>query len=106
MDDFPATQVLESTQVLDATQVLGGDDVEESGPVVVGRLEMGMNKYQVVLGDNRIGRNPKCGVYISNPSLSGTHAVIEAERDGATIHDVRSTNGTKKGGVRLKPNIR
>ena len=106
MDDFPATQMLECTQVLDATQIIGGEDDGESCPVVVGRLEIGLNKYQVVVGDNRIGRDPKCEIYISNPSLSRTHAVIEAERDGATVHDVKSSNGTKKGGVRLKPNVR
>ena len=106
MDDFPATQMLECTQVLDATQILGGDDGEAAGPLVVGSLEVGMAKYQVVVGDNRIGRDPRCEVFISNPSLSRTHAVIEADRDGCTVHDVKSSNGTKKGGVRLRANVR
>ena len=92
--------------MLDATQILGGDDVEDSGPVVVGRLEVGLTKYQVVVGDNRIGRDPRCEVFISNPSLSRTHAVIEADRDGCTLHDVKSSNGTRKGGAKLRPNIR
>ena len=32
--------------------------------------------------------------------------VIEADEDGATIHDRHSANGTKMKGKRLKPNIR
>jgi hypothetical protein len=63
-DDCPATQVLESKQIL------GGDDVEDSGPVVLGKLEVRLTKYQVLVVDNRIGRDPRCEVFISNPSLS------------------------------------
>ena len=106
MDDFSATQMLESTQVLEATQILGGEGGEDGGVVVVGRLEVGVNKYQIVQGDNTVGRDPKCSVYISNPSLSRVHAVIEADRMGCTVHDSKSSNGTKKGGIRLKPHIR
>ena len=71
-----------------------GAEGEEAGSVVVGRLDVGIAKYQVVVGDNMIGRDPRCEVFISNPSLSRTHAVIEADRDGCTVHDVRSSNGT------------
>ena len=39
----------------------------------------------------------------SNPSLSQTHAVIEAERQGCTAHNVKSTT---KGGVSQKPHTR
>ena len=106
MDEFPATQMLESTQVLEATQILGGDEGEDAGVVVVGRLEVGVTKHQIVLGDNTVGRDPKCSVYISNPSLSREHAVLEADRMGCTVHDAKSSNGTKKGGIRLKPHIR
>ena len=99
MDDYPATQMLESTQLLDATQLLG-DDVAGTGPAVVVRLE-----NRIVVWDNKKGMDPKCEVFISNPSLSGSHAVVEADRDGCTVHDVKSSNGTKKGGVRLRPNV-
>ena len=32
--------------------------------------------------------------------------VIEADEDGATIHDTQSANGTKMKGKKLKPNVR
>jgi hypothetical protein len=35
--------------------------------VVLDRLLVGLTKYQVVVGDNRIGREPRCEVFISNP---------------------------------------
>ena len=38
--------------------------------------------------------------------MSNCHVVIEADEDGATIHDRHSANGTKYKGKRLKPNIR
>ena len=75
-------------------------------PKVVGRLEVGMTKYQIVTGENKIGRDPTCEIYISNSSLCRTHAVVEADRDGCTLHDVESINGTKKGVVRLRPYVR
>ena len=69
--------------------------------LVVVRLE-----NRIVVWDNKKGMDPKCEVFISNPSLSGSHAVVEANRDGCTVHDVHSSNVTKKGGVRLTPNVR
>ena len=38
--------------------------------------------------------------------MSRVHAVIEADHDGVTIHDNKSSNGTKKGSLTLKPHIR
>ena len=81
--------MLESTQLLDGTQLLG-DDGAGAGPAVV---DVGMAKYQIVVGDNKIGRDSKCEVFITNLSLSRSHAVVEANRDGYTVHDVRSSNG-------------
>ena len=104
MEEFPATQMLEHTQLLEATQIIS-DQLDDS-PIIVGRIEVGSEKFHIKLGDNRIGRDPKSEIYISNPSLSRNHAVIEAGRDGCFIHDVKSSNGTRKGGVKLKPIIR
>ena len=84
--------MLESTQLLDGTQLLG-DDGAGAGPAVVGRLDVGMAKYRIVVGDNKIGRDSKCEVFITNLSLSRHHAVVEANRDGYIVHDVRSSNG-------------
>ena len=96
MNFYPATQMLDATQLL-------GDDVAGAGTAVVVRLELGMAKSRIVVGDSKMGRDPKCEVFISIPSLSRTHAVVEADRDGCIVNDVKSSNGTKKGGVRLRP---
>ena len=58
-----------------------------------------MAKYQ-------IERYLKCKVFITIPSLSRTHTVVVADGDGCTVHDVKSSYVTKKGGVRLRPNVR
>ena len=101
IDYLPATQMLESTQVL-------GRDEEDagSGSVHYGFLDVGGTKHALVEGDNRIGRDPVCQIRISNPSLSRIHAVIEADQDGVTVHDNKSSNGSKKKGMVLKPHVR
>jgi len=96
MDNYPATQMLD--QLLDATQLLG-DDGAGAVPAVVSRLEVGMAKYQIVVGDNKIGRDS-----LSVRSLSATPALVGPRQ--CSVHDVRSSNGTKKGWVRLRPNVR
>ena len=100
-DFLPATQMMESTQVL------GGDsDVTDPGDVKFGVLEIGEDHYDITGGETKIGRDPLCKIWIKNPSLSRVHAVIEADQDGVTIHDNKSSNGTKKGGMSLKPHVR
>ena len=44
--------------------------------------------------------------FLHQRTVSNCHVVIEADEDGATIHDRHSANGTKMKGKRLKPNIR
>ena len=100
-DFLPATQMLESTQVL------GGDnDVTDPADVKFGVLEIGEDHYDITGGETKIGRDPLCKIWIKNPSLSRVHAVIEADQDGVTIHDNKSSNGTKKGGMNMKPQVR
>ena len=100
-DFLPATQMLESTQVL------GGDnDDADPGDVKFGVLEIGEDQYDICGGETKIGRDPLCKIWVKNPSLSRVHAVIEADQDGVTIHDNKSSNGTKKGGMNMKPQVR
>ena len=100
-DFLPATQMLESTQVL------GGDnDITDPADVKFGVLEIGEDHYDITGGETKIGRDPLCKIWIKNPSLSRVHAVIEADQEGVTIHDNKSSNGTKKGGMNMKPQVR
>ena len=44
--------------------------------------------------------------FLHQRAVSNCHVVIEADEDGATIHDTQSANGTKMKGKKLKPNVR
>jgi ABC-type multidrug transport system ATPase subunit/pSer/pThr/pTyr-binding forkhead associated (FHA) protein len=50
-----------------------------------------------------IGRNRASMIYVPSRIVSGDHAKIELTRQGHTITDVGSTNGTFVNGHRLKP---
>ena len=94
-----ATQVIQSSQ-----QVEGGDEV--GCVVVVGRLVVGGVLHTVGRGQTTVGRNPESDIVLQHNTVSNSHAVIEAEIGGVSIHDVGSSNGTKKDGIKLKPFVR
>jgi len=50
-------------------------------------------------GDNIIGRDPSCGVYIDDPDVSRRHALIRIDsgRKSVLLEDLESTNGTLLG---------
>jgi pSer/pThr/pTyr-binding forkhead associated (FHA) protein len=51
------------------------------------------------------GRSDKVAdIVIPDDSISKRHCLFEAKRDGVTITDCGSTNGTSVGGVELQPN--
>jgi pSer/pThr/pTyr-binding forkhead associated (FHA) protein len=47
-------------------------------------------------GDNLIGRNPECGIWVDAAGVSRRHARLrlDAESGDAAIEDLGSTNGT------------
>lgn len=45
-------------------------------------------------GDNVIGRDPSCSVWLDQPGVSRRHARVTVTDDAATIEDLGSTNGT------------
>lgn len=45
-------------------------------------------------GENVIGRDPSCGVWLDQPGVSRRHARIVVSDDGAAIEDLGSKNGT------------
>ncbi|XP_076809652.1 uncharacterized protein LOC143452530 isoform X1 [Clavelina lepadiformis] len=65
------------------------------------------SEHPIYEGDNTIGRHENCDIAIcSGMALSKKHACIEAEDDAAYIYDCGSSNKTRLGKMRLKPNIR
>jgi len=99
-----ATQKLEATQVLDFSSAL--DDEEAQEGIIVGRLVVEGVTHLVRCGVTKLGRDPTADIHVAQRTVSNCHVVIEADEDGATIHDRHSANGTKYKGKRLKPNIR
>jgi DNA-binding winged helix-turn-helix (wHTH) protein len=55
-------------------------------------------------GDNIIGRDPSCGVWIDDPDVSRRHACIHIDDVDRTavLRDLNSTNGTQLGRNRVK----
>jgi pSer/pThr/pTyr-binding forkhead associated (FHA) protein len=45
-------------------------------------------------GENVIGRDPSCGVWLDQPGVSRRHARVVVTDDAAEIEDLGSTNGT------------
>jgi DNA-binding winged helix-turn-helix (wHTH) protein len=45
-------------------------------------------------GENVIGRDPACGVWLDQPGVSRRHARVVVSDDAAEIEDLGSTNGT------------
>lgn len=75
------------------------DDIVE-GPVL-GQLEGDLGTFDLKEGANSIGRRPGNDVVISDPYVSGFHAVLTVSRDGAVLVDSGSSNGTFTGDRRL-----
>lgn len=50
--------------------------------------------HELKEGKSLIGRHPDCSIEIANPTVSGRHAVIEAEGGEFVLRDVGSSNGT------------
>jgi len=51
----------------------------------------------------RIGRAAGCAVQLPDPKVSSEHAELQVEDGRAFLMDLRSTNGTLRGGERLTP---
>jgi len=53
-------------------------------------------RFMLTAGDNIIGRNPECGVWIDASGVSRRHARVRLDADGgaAAIEDLESMNGT------------
>lgn len=55
-----------------------------------------------VSGVMRVGRSPDCDLFIVDPSVSRSHALLEAREGGLIVRDNDSTNGTFVNGERVQ----
>jgi DNA-binding winged helix-turn-helix (wHTH) protein len=58
--------------------------------------------YALVAGDNLVGRDPRCEVWVDASGVSRRHALIDVEAGVATITDLESSNGTFVAGQRVQ----
>lgn len=67
------------------------------------RMVKGVPAYGVytIEGKARIGRNEESEIFLVDPSVSRTHAVIEVDGAEPIVHDLGSTNGTFINGERV-----
>jgi len=66
-------------------------------------LKIGKGEPQVFdlkLGLNRVGRNPKSDLFLDHATISTHHANIILSADSVVLEDCHSTNGTFVNGVR------
>jgi ABC-type multidrug transport system ATPase subunit len=52
-------------------------------------------------GQVSIGRAPDCDIFLSHPSISRLHAILERTPNGLRLHDINSVNGTFVAGQRI-----
>ncbi|KAF2364349.1 Forkhead-associated (FHA) domain [Trinorchestia longiramus] len=99
---------MDETQLLLCTQALGDCDDSDKETFVNGWLEVAGLKYDLLLGQNTIGRNPDtCQVLLQNSAgVSKEHAVLEVEEGCSTLMDLASRNKTRMGKLVLRPHIR
>ena len=57
--------------------------------------------FPVAQGDNVIGRDPDCAVYLNDPTVSRKHTMIRCEQDRTVVYDLGSRTGTQVDGDTL-----
>jgi pSer/pThr/pTyr-binding forkhead associated (FHA) protein len=55
-----------------------------------------------VEGKSLIGRSEECDVFLVDPSVSRTHAIVEIVAGEPKVRDLGSTNGTFVNGARIE----
>jgi pSer/pThr/pTyr-binding forkhead associated (FHA) protein len=58
--------------------------------------------YALVAGENLVGRDPRCAVWVDASGVSRRHALIDVDAGVATITDLESSNGTFVAGQRVQ----
>jgi hypothetical protein len=68
------------------------------------RMMKGVPAYGVyyVEGKSLIGRSEECDVFLVDPSVSRTHAIVELVEGEPSLRDLGSTNGTFVNGARVE----
>jgi DNA-binding winged helix-turn-helix (wHTH) protein len=67
-------------------------------------LIRGEKTFGLAEGNNVIGRDPECGVWLNSPSVSRRHArvTVDSRKRRLTLEDLNSSNGTMLDGVLIE----
>lgn len=80
-----------------------GDAREESGPASSGvRLRSGRREFELLDGENLVGRDADVRIRLNAPGISRHHARITVSDGRLTIEDLGSKNGTYVGAERVQ----
>lgn len=79
--------------------------VESAEVIAYWCSEDGILRVPLSKGVYTIGRRPSNQIVLTDPYVSGSHAVLCVEPEGMTIEDVGSTNGTFVDETKLLPNV-
>lgn len=71
------------------------------GPAALCWLTHGGRSFPLVAGENVVGRDPRCAVWVDASGVSRRHSLIVVSAGGAAIEDLGSSNGTFVGGERV-----
>ncbi len=69
-------------------------------------LSWGERLFPLALGENVVGRDPECAVTVPSDLVSRRHARFVVTREGATLRDLSSKNGTLLRGRRVEGEAR
>jgi DNA-binding winged helix-turn-helix (wHTH) protein len=65
-------------------------------------IDAAPRRFPLLPGENLVGRDPECPVWLDSPSVSRRHARVVVSGRGATIEDLGSKNGTQVAGRAVK----
>ncbi len=97
------TGAVEVQPLGDVTISIDVDPLEPPSPRFHLRMVTGVPAYGVYSIQKKalVGRSEECDVFLVDPSVSRTHAIIETGRHEATVRDLGSTNGTFVNGTQV-----
>lgn len=76
-------------------------EYDHSAAAAAALLMVGRRREKLTEGENLIGRDPSCDIWIDNVTVSRRHARIVIDAMAAELEDLRSKNGTRIGDERL-----
>jgi DNA-binding winged helix-turn-helix (wHTH) protein len=83
-------------------------EIENRGakpPPVCGWLIAGERRIPLASGENVVGRDPACAVWLDHATVSRRHAKIVASDEGVVLEDLGSKNGTEVGQTALGESV-